>query len=70
MRTATGRAMRCRNVGCKKEVRRNAATLVCSEACEVELRERCQATLDVLDGKLSAEDYPIYYRTRNYRRAS
>ena len=68
MVTTSGRAMRCRNPGCGKEVRKHSETLVCGGACREELAFYCRSTLDVLEGRVPASKYPMRYRAEYSRR--
>lgn len=68
MQTSSGRAMRCRNKGCQKFVPKNSLAIVCSGACAEELARYCKSTLDVLEGRVSAKDYPTYYRSTHLTR--
>ncbi len=58
MKTPSGVAMRCRNPSCDKKLRSNQEDIVCGDACREVLRRYCEVTLEVLDGKIRAREYP------------
>ena len=64
MRTPSGHALRCRWRGCSNYISKDAEAITCSERCTNMLREFIRATLDVLDGRMPAVDYPSEYRAR------
>lgn len=57
--------MRCRNHGCNKKLRVRATRIVCSDACERELRAYCDDILEILDGKVAAHHLSPYHRYKN-----
>ena len=63
MKTSSGHRMRCRNPGCDRYLAARTEDIVCSEPCRDSLRRFCEATLEVLDGKIAATDYPIDLRS-------
>lgn len=63
MKTLSGRAMRCRNPGCQRNVAAREWSIVCDRPqCFVELLNYARVTLDVLEGRMPAEEYPPQYR--------
>lgn len=63
MKTLSGRAMRCRNPGCQREVPSQEWSIVCNRPqCFTELLNYARMTLDVLEGRVPAEEYPPQYR--------
>jgi hypothetical protein len=59
-----GIRMECVNFGCRKHLRVNSGSICCSEACERELREYLGLVLDVLDGKMLPESFPMWARSK------
>lgn len=68
MHTPNGTRMRCRWFGCTVMLKANDRHIVCSEACAIQLREYCQACLDVIDGKVAPEDFPMAFRSTRVRK--
>ena len=64
MQTPNGYALRCRWRGCRNFIPLNRDALTCSERCNCLLREFIELTLDVLNGKMPATEYPAHYRSR------
>lgn len=68
MRTPAGYPRRCRNFSCGRALRKDQIDLCCSSACRDDLRYFCEAVLAVLDGRMSAADFPFYRWARSSRR--
>lgn len=68
MHTSNGQPMRCRWFGCDNTLKRDQASITCCQTCENSLREYAQACLDVISGKIPAEDFPMAFRTRHTRK--
>ncbi len=64
MHTPAGLQMGCRNFGCLNRIRRREAAITCSERCAQELLDYCRVTLEVLEKRVPATDYPMKYRCR------
>lgn len=62
LHTHNGHRMRCRATGCRKTLRKDATSIVCSEACGNALKAELRVTLDVLEGKIPATEFPVYLR--------
>ncbi len=63
MKTLSGRAMRCRNPGCQRSISAREWSIVCDRPqCFTELLNYVRITLDVLEGRMHAEEYPPQYR--------
>jgi hypothetical protein len=63
MRTSAGYPMRCRGPWCNRPLGKDQNALTCSPECEEQLRNRCQVTLDILQGRIPASQYPEQWRT-------
>lgn len=71
MQTPSGFAMRCRNPGCNVQLRRNDETITCSKRCATALLTYCKLVVDILEGRVPAQEFPPHYRTnRMPRRAA
>ncbi len=63
MLTPGGHPLRCRWRFCRRMIPKDREALTCCDRCEHLLREFLETTLDVLDGKMPAAEYPAHYRS-------
>lgn len=64
-----GEPMRCRRKGCNQRMLKGQAAIVCSPACEKELRWECEVFLSILNGVMNPRDLPQVLRTNQQRKA-
>ena len=67
MQSTSGNQLKCRAKGCNKYISRYKEDSVCCDQCREALIEYCQVTLDVLEGRMRARDYPPQYRPAKLR---
>ena len=62
LHTPSGMRMRCRARGCGKQLRRDATSIVCSEACKHAMLDEAHAVIACLEGETPVRDFPVYLR--------
>lgn len=63
MATPSGERLRCQLPGCQNRISKAAEAIVCSERCRTELLAYVTLVKAILEGQLSAREYPGYYRS-------
>ncbi len=68
MKTPTGQPMICRMPGCRHRLKIRQRDICCSPACKAELKSMCEGILQVINGDIDPEEFPMYWRAKGPQR--